>query len=477
MKKIVWIIGLALLLLLQANSDLYCQESDDSAYHVVNDGETAYSISKKLKVHIDSLRHWNNLDENYTLDKNQILFVSRPKPEVFLSETGLSYLQEDSVKTNFYSPVVKEDKIVENQQSKSETIYDFYLRSTFIFKIFLFLNFAFLISSLFLLFVILFVRLKKKIIRNQIEKCQDMYRDFISGWVYNEYSDVQKERLFSELHNKVKRDVFTTELLSLHSNLVGESADKLVDLFGLAGLKKYSIRKIHSRKWNIKAKGFRELVQLKIFEEKNHITKYLNSKNDELRIEAQLAWIELNPDNPDSFLDNPLISLTDWWQMNALISLKKIGNIPDFGKWINSANDSVAVFAIKMVGIFKQFESIDLVTKQINSSNIKIKYEAISTLGKLAQPAPVRDLQLLYPGETAEIKAQILKSLIIISDTDNADFFRDILLTESDSKLRILSAKGLVSLRKTGFEIIDNLDLDSDAVLRNIVTHAKDVRI
>jgi hypothetical protein len=304
-----------------------------------------------------------------------------------------------------------------------------------------------------------------------------MYRDFISGWVYNEYSDVQKERLFSELHNKVKRDVFTTELLSLHSNLVGESADKLVDLFGLAGLKKYSIRKIHSRKWNIKAKGFRELVQMKIFEEKNHITKYLNSKNDELRIEAQLAWIELNPDNPDSFLDNPLISLTDWWQMNALISLKKIGNIPDFGKWINSANDSVAVFAIKMVGIFKQFESIDLVTKQINSSNIKIKYEAISTLGKLAQPAPVRDLQLLYPGETAEIKAQILKSLIIISDTDNADFFRDILLTESDSKLRILSAKGLVSLRKTGFEIIDNLDLDSDAVLRNIVTHAKDVRI
>ena len=130
-----------------------------------------------------------------------------------------------------------------------------------------------------------------------------------------------------------------------------------------------------------------------------------------------------------------------------------------------------------MVGIFKQFESIDLVTKQINSSNIKIKYEAISTLGKLAQPAPVRDLQLLYSGETAEIKAQILKSLIIISDSDNADFFRDILLTESDSKLRILSAKGLVSLRKTGFEIIDNLDLYSDEVLRNIVTHAKDVRI
>lgn len=477
MKRVVWIIGFALLLFLQANSTLYCQEADDSAYHVVQDDETAYSISRKFKIHIDSLSMWNNLDENYTIDKGQILFVSRPKPEVFLCETGLSYLQEDSVKTNYYSTVEPEEKTIKPQQSTFKWIYAFYIKSSFIFKIFLILNFAFLFSSLFLLLVILFVRLKKKIIKNQIEKCQERYRDFISGWVYNEYSDVEKERLFSELHNIVKRDVFTTELLSLHSNLVGESADKLVELFGLAGLKKYSIKKIHSRKWNIKAKGMRELVQMKLFEEKNHVIKYLNSTNDELRIEAQLAWIELNPDNPDSFLDNPKISLTDWWQMNALISLKKIGNIPDFGKWINSTNESVAVFAIKMVGIFKQFESIDLVTKQINSSNLKIKYEAISTLGKLAQPAPVKELQLLYPGENTEMKARILKSLIMISDSENAVFFRDTLLAETDSNLRILSAKGLVSLRAKGLEMIDNLDLEADDVLKNIVTHAKDVRI
>lgn len=476
MRYIVCLIGSVFLLFLQINS-IYGQETNDSAYHVVSANETAYRISINHKIPLDSLKLWNNLDENYTISKGQILFILRPKPEVFLSESGLSFLQKDSIKTNYYSPVDSEPEKHTLNKTKTEKFYSFYIKSSFIFKIFLFLNLIFLISSILLLLLILYVRIKKKIIKNKVDKCQDRYRDFISGWVYNEDSKVEIKRLFSELRNKIKRDVFTTELLSLHSNLVGESADKLVELFHLAGLKKYSEKKIHSSKWNIKAKGFRELVQMKIFDENTQIAKYLNSKNDELRIEAQLAWIELNPDNPDSFLDNSKISLTDWWQLNALISLKKIGNIPDFGKWVGSKNDSVAIFAIKMVGIFKQFESIELVMEQLDSPIVKVRFEAISTLGKMAQPAPVHDLQLLYYKESTEIKAQILKSLIMISDSENADFFRKTLLDEIDSNLRILSARGLVALGSSGLEIIEKLDLEADEVLKKIIAHAKDRRI
>ncbi|EKD32201.1 MAG: hypothetical protein ACD_77C00154G0010 [uncultured bacterium] len=476
MRHIVCLIGSVSLFFFQINS-IYGQETNDSAYHVVSANENAYRISINFKIPLDSLKLWNNLDENYTITKGQILFVLRPKPEVFLSESELSFLQKDSVKTNYYSSVDSEPEKHTLNKTITEKIYSFYKKSSFIFKIFLFLNLIFLISSILLLLLILYVRIKKRIIKNQIAKCQDRYRDFISGWVYNENSEVERNKLFKELHNKVKRDVFTTELLSLHSNLVGESADKLVELFRLAGLKKYSIKKIHSRKWNIKAKGFRELVQMKIFEENTHIAKYLNSKNDELRIEAQLAWIELNPDNPDSFLDDPKITLTDWWQLNALISLKKIGNIPNFGKWVESTNDSVAIFAIKMVGIFKQYESIELVIKQLNSSIVKVRFEAISTLGKMAQPAPIHDLQLLYYKESIEIKAQILKSLIMISDSENADFFRKTLLDEIDTNLRILSARGLVALGSTGLEIIEKLYLNADDILKMIITHAKDRRI
>lgn len=456
-------------------SCIYGQETKDSTYHIVKKSENAYLVSFSRKIPIDSLRRWNNLDQNYTVTEGQILFVSRPEPEVFLSQSGLSFLQNDSIK--YYLPTYSEPVKTAHQLTTSENRYAFYTKSTFVFKIFLFVNLFFLISSIVLLLLILFTRINKNIIRNKVDKCQDRYRDFITGWVYDENSEIEKNVIFSEIRNKIKREVFTTELLSLHSNLSGESADKLVDLFHRAGLKKYSIKKIHSHKWNHKAKGFRELVQMKIFDENTHIAEYLNSKNDELRIEAQLAWIELNPDNPNSFLDNTRITLTDWWQLNALISLKKIGNIPDFGKWVDSTNDSVAIFAIKMVGIFKQFESIELVMNRLNSPSTKVRYEAICTLGKMAQPAPIPELQQLFYNESTEIKAQIIKSLIMISDSENAVFFRNTLLNENDISLRILSASGLVNLGSGGLEIINTLDLDADDLLKKIIIHAKDRRI
>ncbi|MDD4492702.1 MAG: HEAT repeat domain-containing protein, partial [Bacteroidales bacterium] len=453
------------------------QETNDSTYHIVKKSENAYRISSSRKIPIDSLKLWNNLDQNYTITEGQILFVSRPEAEVFLNESGLNFLEADSIKTNFYSPTGSQPEESTLNLKSREKIYGFYTKSTFIFKIFLFVNLFFLVSSIALLLLILYTRINKKIIKNKVDKCLDRYREFITGWAFSENSEIEKATIFSEIRNKIKRDVFTTELLSLHSNLSGESADKLVDLFHRAGLKKYSIKKIHSYKWNLKAKGFRELVQMKIYDEKNHIAQYLNSKNDELRIEAQLAWIELNTENPSSFLEKSRITLTDWWQLNVLISFKKVGYIPVFGKWIENSNDSVAIFAIKMVGIFKQFESIELVIKQLNSPNSKIRFEAICTLGKLAQTAPIPELQLLFYKEDTENRAQIIKSLIMISDSENAAFFREILLNENDVSLRILSAKGLVSLGDSGLEIINTLDLDADDLLKKIIIHAKDSRI
>ncbi|MHC1690338.1 MAG: HEAT repeat domain-containing protein [Bacteroidales bacterium] len=476
MRIFAFLSSFVFLVFLQVNS-ICGQEASDSTYHIVKKSENAYRISSSRKIPIDSLRLWNNLDQNYTITEGQILFVSRPEPEVFLNQSGLNFLNKDSIIVNYYSPTGSGQEETAQNLTYSQKIYSFYNKSTFIFKIFLFVNLFFLISSISLLLLILFIRIKKRIIKNTVDKCLDRYREFITGWAFNENSEIEKATIFSEIRNKIKRDLFTTELLSLHSNLSGESADKLVDLFHRAGLKKYSIKKINSQKWNVKAKGFRELVQMKIYDEKSHIAKYLNSKNDELRIEAQLAWIELNTENPSSFLEKSRISLTDWWQLNVLISFKKVGYVPVFGKWIENTNDSVAVFAIKMVGIFKQFESIELVIRQLNSPNTKIRYEAICTLGKLAQPAPIPELQMLFHKESLENKAQIIRTLIMISDSENVTFFREILLNENDISLRILSANGLVSLGDSGLETINTLDLDADDLLKKIIIHAKDSRI
>jgi hypothetical protein len=358
-----------------------------------------------------------------------------------------------------------------------ERITGFYHNSNYLYKAVLFLSLLFLSTTIILAFVILITRIYKSFNRRKLNKCREKCIDFIAEWAYSDRKENIPEPILKNLKNTKKRDMFTNELLSLHSNLVGESASKLVSLFHITGLKKYSIRKIHSFRWHIKAKGFAELVQMNIKDGNSHIAKYLYSKNENLRVEAQLAWLELNTEDPVSFFSNPRTELSDWWQLKALISLKKLENIPDFGKWLEVPSRSVVQFSLRMCGIFKQFENIELVANKLNDKDVILRYEAIRALGKMALPLPIIPLQRLYHSEKTTNKAEIIKTLTMISDNLNLDFFEEVLINETNINLRLLCAKGLYSLGSSGIERLDLLLSGTDDLLKNIIYHSKDERI
>jgi len=357
------------------------------------------------------------------------------------------------------------------------TVIYYYKRSNVLFKIIIVLNLVFILSVIILLITILFRRLMDGFDELKRKECQDRYRDYIAGWLYKEHTGNFPESLKKELKEKVYRDFFTSELLSLHANLTGESAEKLVGLFHFAGLKKYTILKVHHSSWHLKAKGFRELAQMKIKEENDLISNYLNSKNPMLQIEAQLAWIQLNPDDPLSFLDDPDIRLTEWALLNSLHSLKKIDKTPDFGRWLQSPSKSVTLFAIKMTGIFKQFDNVEMVTQRLQDTDPDIRLEAIIALGKMGVPSPGSELKQLFPGEGLMNKSEIVRSLIMLSDSQNIPFFEAVLTDETELNLRILAARGFVSLNGIGKERLDLLYEAADPVLKKIIIHAKDDRI
>ena len=376
-----------------------------------------------------------------------------------------------------FLPIYSEsDNIDRKTPVQSKSLFSFE-KLNFFFWIILALNLFFLISLGILFIVLLIRRSLDGYFRFKRSKCLDRYRDFITGWLYDEQTGHIPETLMNEFKEKVYREVFTTEVLSLHTNLTGESAAKLVELYHLAGLKAYSIKKACHPFMHIKAKGFRELAQMEIKEGNAIISKYLNSRNTILCVEAQLAWIQLNPDNPLSFYDDPNAQLTEWGQLNSLIALRKIEKIQDFGRWIGSLNKSVALVALKMSGIYKQFEHIDLVASRLSDPDSEIRHEAIITLGKMAIPSHNRALQDLFPKEELSNKTEIIHSLTMMSDIFNIPFFVDVLLNEKSVNLRILSAKGLVSLDPAGTNRLDSLFLESDPELKKIIIHAKDDRI
>jgi hypothetical protein len=150
--------------------------------------------------------------------------------------------------TLFSDPIAQD-----NKSTFFMRVINFYLESGILIKAIIFLNLFFLFSSILLAIYLIYRRIRQGYIKFKQMKCQDRYRDFITDWLYEEHPAHIPASLIKELKDSVYRDVFTSELLSLHNNLTGESADKLIELFHLAGFTKYSIQKVRRPFWHLKA--------------------------------------------------------------------------------------------------------------------------------------------------------------------------------------------------------------------------------
>ena len=376
-----------------------------------------------------------------------------------------------------YLPVLSESQEKQKEPNSYKLVLFYYHKSNFLFRIILFLNLFFLSSAFFLTGSIFLNRMRKDYIARKKKKNENRYRDFIMEWIYEVNLKQLPRVLLKELEDPILRDTFTSELLSIHANLTGESASRLVELFHKAGLKPFTIRKTHSVFWPVKAKGIKELAQMNITSENPLIMKCLNSRNFILRVEAQLAWIRLNPNDPLKFYDDPNIRLSDWGQLNSLIAFKKIGKIPDFGKWIESKTRIVVIFALKMTGILKEFQNELLVQHRLYDLDPEIRREAIIALGRLELSSSNPNLRQIYPPENLSNKAEILRALIITADPENFSLFKEVLLGEPDISTRILAAKGIVELDQKCRNQLDLIFVEADPTLKKIIMHAKDKRI
>ena len=73
-------------------------------------------------------------------------------------------------------------------------------------------------------------------------------------------------------------------------------------LYLYLGLDRDSIKRANDFRWHKKIKGFRELAFMNIKDANNVIYKALNSKNEILRMEAQIALVRLTDEDPFGFL-------------------------------------------------------------------------------------------------------------------------------------------------------------------------------
>lgn len=249
------------------------------------------------------------------------------------------------------------------------------------------------------------------------------------------------------------RQMIADELIFYHRNLTDATGQLMYLLFKRLHLTEGALQKLKKGAWNIKAKGLREIQEMPpATENLNQIMPFLNSPNNDLRIEAQAAYLKLSKDTPFAFLDDVKYDLLPWHQ---IILLDVIANdnelpIPSFKIWLKSPNSTVITFCIKLILEYQQFDAIQELIGLLKHPIEQVKLDAIEALGKLYAEEAEPKLIDLYASSNVVTKKRIVEAISTINTGKYLSFLESEFLLESDFGL--LKAIGCALVKQAKFE-------------------------
>jgi HEAT repeat protein len=309
----------------------------------------------------------------------------------------------------------------------------------------------------------------------------EKYQQLLMNYLFDEE---KKESAYKELHyvanNRIKRQILIDQMIDLSVNLKGEIKQEIQYLFLRLGLKKDSLEKAHSRKWHENVKGFRELAYMNIRDANEQIIKSLNSSNEILRMEAQIAMVRLSDGNPYEFLHLLKKPLSLWEQVTLHeLQIQHNLEVPEFKQWFDSENISVVIFAIEMVAWYKQVDAGHELIKLFEHENEQVRHTAYKVAGeiKLTEALPV--LVKRYPEENMRNKLEILRTFARLPDEEYLQFLKSVLDTEEDVQLQIQATKAMENTDEPGISMLIKL-MKSKSEYKNyqiIIRHVLDGRI
>lgn len=338
-----------------------------------------------------------------------------------------------------------------------------------------------IITLITLLIIILLNR--RRIQREKIlnEYLLERYQLLLMNYLFDEE---HQELAFLELNevadNHVSRQVLIDQMIDLSVNLKGEIKEDIQKLYLRLGLKRDSLEKAYNRKWHQNVKGFRELAFMNIREANEQIIKSLNSNNEILRMEAQIAMVRLSDGNPYEFL-NLLEKPLSLWEQVTLHELQIQHNldVPDFKQWFNSENVSVVKFSLEMVAWYKQRgvgKEILVLFEHENEQVRNVSYKVCGEIGlKMALPAMIKK----YPDEIFNNKLEILQAFSKVPDEKHLKFLKSVLDMEEDVQLQIEATKAMENTGEPGISMLIKL-MKSKSEYKNyqiIIRHVLDGRI
>jgi len=353
-------------------------------------------------------------------------------------------------------------------------------------------SFAFLnvlIASIVICFVSMFVILifvllnRRKMERRARtkEKLNVVYQQLILDALEDKIVDKKEFKKFRKICNsRFRRNIFINQIIDVASVMPNEMQSKLRKLYFDLGLIKETRRKLRSRQWHHKIKAMKELSRLEITDYNKTIVKYVNAKNDTLRMEAQIAMVRLSDfkENPFLFLSYLKHDFSLWEQITLhQLMVEANMNVPDFGQWLDSKNESVVMFCLRMIREYNQINNAEKISHIIYHGSEPVRKLAIEIAGDLKLGELSDALKKKYKYEVYEIELEIVKSLGKIAEPKTVQFLQHVVDSENDTQLQIEAVKAIKNMGEIGETYLMKM-LNSEYKDYNIIIkHVLDSRI
>lgn len=303
----------------------------------------------------------------------------------------------------------------------------------------------------------------------------EQYQGLIIDYLFGNSSSEPFRKIASDDY---RRQVLIDQMIDVSVNLKGDSREKLTKLYNDLELDGDSLARARSHRWHKKIKGFRELAFMGIKEGNDEMVKSLNSKNEILRMEAQIALVRLNGDDHFDFLSHLKRPFSLWEQitLHDLIIHHELP-VPDFRKWLGSENPTVVMFALRMIREFKQKEAEQDMKKVMLHRDPKVSKLAVEVAGDLDMRSSLETMKRMYKFQEYNNCLEIVKSMGKMPESSMLGFLKLVLDKEDDVQLQIEAVKAIENMGEVGVQALVKVMKSEYKNYNIIVRHVLDRRI
>ena len=304
-----------------------------------------------------------------------------------------------------------------------------------------------------------------------LEKYQGLLIDYL-------YGSTQPDDFRPIASDSFRRQVLIDQMIDLRVNLKGEEEKRLLDLYMQLGLHKDSIKRANDFRWHKKIKGFRELSFMNIKDANASIYKALNSSNEILRMEAQIALVNLSDDDPFEFLSHFIRPFSLWEQitLHELLIQHNI-DVPSFKKWLTSPNDTIVMFALRMIREFRQEDAEEELRSTLNHDSPEVRLLAVEVAGDLGFRTALEPMKRMYKNQDYKICLAIVRSMGKMPELSMMGFLKMVLDKEDDVQLQSEAVKAIENNGEDGVKALVKIMKSEYKNYNIIVRHVLDRRI